>query len=102
MGGTTLTYMLVTKTKEMVIDFQRKIGRPERAQVVLGGGEGHCRTVETYKYLGVLFDSALSWKQNTNAVMWSHVYPVYLVYIIIPFQITIMVTSSGAWRPNSL
>ena len=39
----------VGKTKEMVIDFRRKIGRPEPAQVVLRGYT--VEPVETYKYL---------------------------------------------------
>ena len=57
----------VGKTKEMIVDFRWKISRPEPAQVVLRGDT--VERVETYKYLGVLFDSALSWKQNTNAVL---------------------------------
>ena len=51
----------------MAIDFRQKIDRPEPAQVVLKGDP--VERVETYKYLGVLFDSALSWKQNRNAVL---------------------------------
>ncbi len=53
------------KTREMIVDFRRKSDRPE--PVVIEGEP--IETVSTYKYLGVLFDNRLDWKQNTDALL---------------------------------
>ena len=63
--GTNYLDLHVGKTKEMVIDFRRKIDRPE--PVALKGDA--TERIENYKYLGVLLDSTLRWKENTNAVL---------------------------------
>ena len=55
----------VGKTKEMVIDFRREHGHS--APVVIKGNA--IERAETVKYLGVLFDDKLSWKQNANVVL---------------------------------
>ena len=55
----------VGKTKKMVVDFRRNQG--QSAPVVIKGNA--IERVETFKYLGVLFDDRLSWKQNTNVVL---------------------------------
>jgi hypothetical protein len=55
----------VGKTREMVIDFRKNKRRPD--PVVIKGTE--VERVESYKYLGVLFDNALNWKQNTEAIV---------------------------------
>ena len=55
----------VGKTKEMVVDFRRNQG--QSAPVVIKGNA--IERVKTFKYLGVLFDDRLSWKQNTNVVL---------------------------------
>ena len=58
-------YLNVSKTKEMCIDF-RKIQRCPKAVHIKGEA---AERVETYKYLGVVFDSKLNWKENINTVL---------------------------------
>ena len=55
----------VCKIKEMLIDLRRNITVPDC--VVIKGVE--VERVETYKYLGVVFDNGLSWKVNTNTIV---------------------------------
>ncbi|XP_072543920.1 uncharacterized protein [Salminus brasiliensis] len=54
----------VAKTKEMVVDFRRK--RTTTGPITITGQD--VERVDTYKYLGVLLDSKLDWKANTEAV----------------------------------
>ena len=58
-------YLNVSKTKEMCIDLRKNQRRPKPVYIK---GEAVER-VETYKYLGVVFDSKLNWKENTNSVL---------------------------------
>ena len=55
----------VSKTKEMCIDFRKNQRCPKPVYIK---GEAVER-VDTYKYLGVVFDSKLSWKENINSVL---------------------------------
>ncbi|WP_419619893.1 alkylated DNA repair protein domain-containing protein, partial [Thiolapillus sp.] len=55
----------VSKTKEMCIDFRKNQRCPKPVYIK---GEAVER-VETYKYLGVVFDSKLNWKENINSVL---------------------------------
>ena len=55
-------YLNVSKTKEMCIDF-RKIQRCPKPVYIKGEA---VERVETYKYLGVVFDSKLNWQENTS------------------------------------
>ena len=57
--------MNVSKTKEMCIAFRKNQSCPKPVYIK---GEAVERVV-TYKYLGVVFDSKLSWKGNTNSVL---------------------------------
>ena len=52
--------MKVSKTKEMCIDFRKNQRCPKPVYIK---GEAVER-VDTYKYLGVVFDSKLNWKEN--------------------------------------
>ena len=55
----------VSKTKEIYIDFRKNQRCPKPVSIK---GE----TVErigTYKYLGVVFDRRLNWKENINSVV---------------------------------
>ena len=58
-------YLNVSKTKEMCTDFRKnqKCHKP-----VYIKGEALER-VDTYKYLGVIFESKLNWKENINSVL---------------------------------
>ena len=58
-------YLNVSKTKEMCIDFRKNQRCPKPVYMK---GEAVER-VETYKYLGVVFDSKLNWKENVNSVL---------------------------------
>ena len=58
-------YLNVSKTKEMCIEFRKNQRCPKPVYIK---GEAVER-VDTYKYLGVVFDSKLNWKQNINSVL---------------------------------
>ena len=49
----------------MIIDFRKNRTRPN--SIVIKGVEAE--RVSTYKYLGVVFDSSLNWKENTNTII---------------------------------
>ena len=53
-----------TKTKEMVVDFQRT----KRAPLPVSIEGVNVEVVSTYKYLGVHLDNKLDWSANTDAV----------------------------------
>ena len=57
--------MNVSKTKEMCTDFRKNQRCPKPVYIK---GEAVER-VDTYKYLGVGFDSNLNWKENSNSVL---------------------------------
>ena len=57
--------MNVSKIKEMFTDF-RKNQRCLKPVYITGES---VERVETYKYLGVVFDSKLNWKENINSVL---------------------------------
>ena len=58
-------YLNVSETKEMCIDF-RKNQRCFKPVYIKGKT---VERLETYKYLGVVFDSKLNCKQNINSVL---------------------------------
>ena len=58
-------YLNVSKTKEMCIDF-RKNQRCSKPVYIKGKA---VERVDTYKYLGAVFDSKLNWKENINSVL---------------------------------
>ena len=55
----------VSKTKEMIIDF-RKGNKCEFDDILIKGQT--VEKVSTYKYLGVVIDDQLSWKENTDYI----------------------------------
>lgn len=55
----------VVKTKEIVIDFSRRL-HPPPSPVCIGGI--NVEIVKSYKYLGVELDNKLEWSTNTEAV----------------------------------
>ena len=57
--------MNVSKTKEMCTDFRKNQRCPKPVYIK---GEAVER-VETYKYLGMVFDSKLNWKEDINSVL---------------------------------
>ena len=58
-------YLNVSKTKEMCIDFRKNRRCPKPINI-----EGEAvERVDTYQYLGVVFDSKLNWKENINSVL---------------------------------
>ena len=58
-------YFNVSKTKEMCTDFRKNQRCPKPVYIK---GEAVER-VETYKYLGVVFDGKLKWKENNSSVL---------------------------------
>ena len=56
---------MLTKPKEMVIDFRKNNVPP--SPVIIKGAE--VEPVETYKHLGIILDNALRWKENTAAIL---------------------------------
>lgn len=55
----------VTKTKELIIDFRKNQSTPE-ASIIHGE---NVEIVETYKYLGTMFDSNLRFDKNTESII---------------------------------
>ena len=53
-------YLNVSKTKEMCIDFRKNQRCPKPVYIT----EEAVERVETYKYLGMVFESKLNWKEN--------------------------------------
>ena len=51
--------------KEMCIDFRKNQRCPKPVYIKREAVE----IVNTYKYLGAVFDSKLNWKENTNSVL---------------------------------
>ena len=58
-------YLKVSKMKEMCIEFTKNQRCPKPVHIK---GEAMER-VDTYKYLGVVFDTKLNWKENINSVL---------------------------------
>ena len=58
-------YLNVSKMKAMCSDFRKNQRCPKPVYIK---GEAVER-VDTYKYLGVVFDSKLNWKENINSVL---------------------------------
>ena len=58
-------YLNVSKMKEMCSDFRKNQRCPKPVYIK---GEAVERA-DTYKYLGVVFDSKLNWKENINSVL---------------------------------
>ena len=55
---------MFSKTKEMCIDFRKNRRCPKPVYIK---GEGVER-VDTYKYLGMVFDSKLNWKEDNSVL----------------------------------
>ena len=55
----------VTKTKEIVIDFRKQTKVPELIVIK----ENDVERVETFKYLGIVLNNKLTWKQNTDSIV---------------------------------
>ena len=55
----------VTKTKEMVIDFRKQTKVPDLIVIK----ENDVERVETFKYLGIVLNNKLTWKQNTDSIV---------------------------------
>ena len=55
----------VTKTKEMVIDFHKQTKVPDLIVIK----EKDVERVETFKYLDIVLDNKLTWKQNTDSIV---------------------------------
>ena len=55
----------VDQTKEIVIDVRKK--KVVLSPVIIKGAEDEW--LETYKYLGIVLDNALRWKENTDAII---------------------------------
>ena len=58
-------YLAVSKMKEMCIDFRKNQRGPKPVYIKREAVE----RVNSYKYLGAVFDSKLNWKENTNSVL---------------------------------
>ena len=50
----------------MITDFRKN--RTQHSPVVTKFKGVEVERVSTYKYLGVVFDSSLNWKENTNTI----------------------------------
>ena len=55
----------VRKTKETVIDFRKQTKLPDLIVIK----EKDVERVETFKYLCVVLDNKLMWKQNTDSIV---------------------------------
>ena len=64
-GNKNYLCLNVSKTKEMCTDFRKNQRCPKPVYIK---GEAVER-VGTYKYLGVVFDRRLNWKENINSVV---------------------------------
>ena len=57
--------LMFPKRREMCIDFRKNQRCPKPVYIKVEAVE----RVDTYKYLGVVFDSKLIWKENINSVL---------------------------------
>ena len=57
--------LMFPKRREMCIDFRKNQRCPKPVYIKVEAVE----RVDTYKYLGVVFDSKLTWKENINSVL---------------------------------
>ena len=55
----------INKTKYLVIDFRRQEKNPE----ALISKEKEVVRMETFKYLGVVLNNKLTWKNNTDVIV---------------------------------
>ena len=53
-----------SKTKEMIIDFRKKL--PEPSSITIK--KEKIEQVDSFKYLGVIVDNKLSWRENTDLI----------------------------------
>ena len=55
----------MSKTKELIIDFRKVSDEPKPSLI---HNEG-VQVVQTYKYLGTVFDSQLKFRENTDSII---------------------------------
>ena len=85
-------YLNVSKTKERCIDFRKNQRCP--TPVYIKGKA--VKRVDTCKYLGVVFDSKLNWKENINSVLKKVNSRLYCMSKLRSFGVSMLVTLYNA------
>ncbi|TWW77216.1 hypothetical protein D4764_12G0006060 [Takifugu flavidus] len=75
--------MIITKTKEMVVDFSKSKSPP--SPVCISGKD--VEIVSFYRFLGVQLDNKLEWSTNTDAVYKKAMSRIYFLRILRSFRV---------------
>ena len=85
-------YLNVSKMKEMCIDFRKNLRCCKPVYIKGEAVEG----VDTYKCIGVVFDSKLNWKENINSVLKKVNSRLYCMSKLRSFGVSMLVTLYNA------
>lgn len=79
----------VTKTKDMIIDFRKKRAKQEVSII----NKEEVEIIDTYRYLGTIFDSDLKFDKNMEVISKKGQQPIYLLRKLNSFNVSKPISS---------